>query len=165
MAGKEAGGWGLGARGFGLGCEYKLIRKTVHGQNWKAQQLSIFSSVMKTKIQSFKDLHVWQKAMGLANSIYEVTSAFSKAERYGLVSQMRRAAVSIPSNIAEGNSRNTTGEYRQFLGIAKGSHAELETLILLSCKIGYLTELKTSELLELSSEVGRMLNGLIRSLR
>jgi four helix bundle protein len=106
--------------------------------------------MMRTKIQSFKDLLVWQKAMEFGKSIYEITSEFSKAEQYGIVSQMRRAAVSIPSNIAKGNSRNTTGEYRQFLGIARGSHAELETLILLSCKIGYLTESKASELLELA---------------
>ena len=80
--------------------------------------------------------------MALVKQIYQYTSSFPKEEMYGLTSQMRRAAVSIPANIAEGQSRNTTGEFSQFLGIAKGSIAELQTLILLSCFVQRMTQLK-----------------------
>lgn len=117
------------------------------------------------RIKSFKDLHAWQKSMELAVMVYEVTVEFPKEERYGIVSQMRRSAISIPSNIAEGHSRNTTGEYIQFLGIAKGSLAELETLIMISLRLGYIDELRSQVALEHCTQAGRLLNGLIRSLK
>jgi four helix bundle protein len=84
------------------------------------------SSAQKA-IRDYKDLHVWQKGMELARRIYPLTSRFPSEEKFGLVSQMRRAAVSVPSNIAEGQARNTTGEYIQFLSHAEGSAAELDS--------------------------------------
>jgi four helix bundle protein len=112
--------------------------------------------------QSYKDLQVWQKAIALVTQIYTATRVFPKEEMFGLASQMRRAAVSIPSNIAEGQARLTRGEFRQFLGHAKGSLAELETQLIIAQNLGYLTEPDT--LLAQSSEVARMLNGLLNSL-
>ena len=85
-------------------------------------------------IQNFKDLIVWQKAMDLVNEVYKITRQFPKSEVYALASQMQRAAVAIPSNIAEGHRRNHRPEYVQFLGIALGSAAELETQVLISEK-------------------------------
>ncbi len=87
-------------------------------------------------VRSYRDLTVWQRSMTLAELVYAATSQFPKSELYGLVSQMRRAAISIPSNIAEGHSRISTGGYVQFLGIARGSLAELETQIELAKRLG-----------------------------
>ena len=113
-------------------------------------------------MKGHKELIVWQKAMAMVTEIYRLTRDFPKEERYGLVSQMRRAAVSIPSNIAEGQSRQSKGEFRQFLGIARGSYAELETQIEIAKNLGFVT---TPHLIdEQLAEVGRLLNGLIRSL-
>jgi len=117
-----------------------------------------------TPLKNFQDLIVWQKSMALVKLIYQHTSSFPKEEMYGLTSQMRRAAVSIPANIAEGQSRNTTGEFSQFLGIAKGSLAELQTLILLSVNLDFLTQNNSSNLLMNCEEVAKMLNGLQKSL-
>lgn len=114
------------------------------------------------EMKGHKELIVWQKAMAMVTEIYRLTRDFPKEERYGLVSQMRRAAVSIPSNIAEGQSRQSKGEFRQFLGIARGSYAELETQIEIAKNLGFVT---TPHLIdEQLAEVGRLLNGLIRSL-
>ncbi len=115
-----------------------------------------------TMKQHYKNLLVWQKAMILVTRVYETTRCFPNEERYGLTSQIRRAAVSVPSNIAEGQARLNAGEFRQFLGIAKGSLAELETQLLISQNLGYLTD--ANPLLEQLSEVGRMLHGLLNSL-
>src|SRR5690349_1436813 len=90
------------------------------------------------KVSNFRELIVWQKTMDLAELIYQSTRAFPKDELYGMVSQMRRAAVSIPSNIAEGQARNTTGEFIQFLGYAHGSLAELETQTELAGRFNWL---------------------------
>ena len=109
------------------------------------------------KAQSYQDLILWQKAMDLAELIYKSTSGFPKEEIYGLTSQMRRSAVSIPSNIAEGRSRNTKGEFLQFLGISKGSLSELETQVLLSVRLNYLTVEQSEKILSLSSEVGKLI--------
>ncbi|MBW7855097.1 MAG: hypothetical protein B6D43_08800 [Ignavibacteriales bacterium UTCHB1] len=102
--------------------------------------------------------------MDLARQIYQHTSSFPKEEIYGLTSQMRRAAVSIPANIAEGQARNTTGEFRQFLGIAKGSLAELQTLIILSQNLDFLKPESSKLLLTNCEEVAKMLNGLLKSI-
>ena len=115
-------------------------------------------------IQNYQELIVWQKAMELTQKIYIVTKKLPKEEIYSLTNQMRRAAVSIPSNIAEGQSRNSTKEFMQFLSIARGSKAELETQLLLCLKIGYLDDADISELMELSTEIGKMLNTLVRKL-
>ena len=116
-------------------------------------------------LKSYQDLIVWQKSMDLTILIYEHTASFPKEEMYGLISQMRRAAVSISANIAEGQARNSTGEFRQFLGIAKGSLSELETLLILSQKLAFLTKENSEKLLRFSEEINKMLNGLLKSLK
>ena len=118
-----------------------------------------------SSLRSFRELTVWQKSLDLAEKVYQVTRNFPKEETYGLVSQMRRAAVSIPSNIAEGQSRNSTGEFLQFLGTARGSLAELETQVELATRLKYLTPQQVEELHKECAEIGKMLNGLMRSLR
>ena len=112
---------------------------------------------------NFKELIVWQKAMELAKEIYRLTRLLPKEELYALSSQMRRAAVSIPSNIAEGQARNSRREFISFLSIAKGSSAELQTQCLLCETLGYLQKGNTQQALILA-EVSRMLNSLIKSL-
>src|SRR5882724_1496564 len=116
------------------------------------------------KVKSYQDLIAWQKAISLTKEIYTITSGFPKVEQYGLVSQMRRASVSIPANIAEGQARNTKGEFKQFLGIASGSLAELETLTILSGEFCYLSAESLSTLQPLQAELGKILNGLLKSL-
>jgi len=113
--------------------------------------------------QSYKDLVVWQKAIALVTQVYMATRVFPKEEMFGLTSQMRRAAVSVPSNIAEGQGRLTSGEFRQFLGHAKGSLAELDTQLIIAQQLGYLKE--PAQLFEQVGEVSRMLSGLLSSLR
>jgi four helix bundle protein len=98
----------------------------------------------------------------MVTEVYRQTKSFPKEEQYGLTSQLRRAAVSVPSNIAEGQGRLTTGEFRQFLGHAKGSLAEVETQLMIARNLGYLAD--SQPLLEQTSEVARLLNGLLRSL-
>jgi four helix bundle protein len=111
---------------------------------------------------SYKNLLVWQEAIALVTQVYVVTRCFPREELYGLTSQIRRSAVSVPSNIAEGQARNSTGEFRQFLGIAKGSLAELDTQLVIAANLGYLAE--PCPLFEQLAEVGRMLSGLLASL-
>lgn len=115
-------------------------------------------------LKNLKELKVWQKAYQLCLEIYGATRRFPKEEIYGLTSQIRRSAVSIPSNIAEGYERKTVGEYIQSLYIAYGSNCELETQILLSGDLGFV---ERGDLLKLQKEIGdveRMLKGLIKSL-
>jgi len=115
-------------------------------------------------VQSYRDLIAWQKSMDLVTEVYHCTQAFPKTETYGLVSQLRRAAVSVPSNIAEGHARLSTGEFRQFLGHALGSLTEIETQILIAQRLCYVDSKKSEELLGRTTEVGKVLNGLLRSL-
>jgi len=117
------------------------------------------------KVQSFRDLIVWQRSIELVVAIYRVTKAFPKDEIYGLTAQMRRAAVSVPSNIAEGQGRLSTGEFLQFLGNARGSLHELQTQVVIGRKLGYLGETQEKQLQDVSLEVDRMLNRLLTSLR
>ena len=91
-----------------------------------------------TSLSSYRDLTVWQKSIVLATTIYGATRGFPAEERFGLTSQIRRSATSIPANIAEGQARRTTGEFLQSLGIARGSLAELETHLILSERLGYI---------------------------
>jgi four helix bundle protein len=93
-------------------------------------------------VTSYRDLVVWQKGMKLSRAVYLATTDFPDDERFGLTSQMRRASISIPSNIAEGQGRLATKEFKQFLGIARGSLKELETQILLAIDLGYMDEAK-----------------------
>ncbi|MCC7297571.1 MAG: four helix bundle protein [Bacteroidia bacterium] len=116
-------------------------------------------------IRDFKDLLVWQKAMQLSIKVFVITKKLPKEEMYGMSSQLRRAAVSVAANIAEGHGRNTKGEYRQFLGIAKGSLAELETLLLLSKEMDYLNSNTLTETLDLVVDCNRMLKKLIQALK
>ena len=115
-------------------------------------------------VRSYRELIAWQKAMDFVEEVYRMTRGFPKEELYGITSQVRRAAISIPSNIAEGQGRQTTGEFRQFLGQARGSLCETETQILLSERLGYLDRETAIVVIEQASEVGRILNGLLSSL-
>ena len=114
------------------------------------------------KNSSYQGLLVWQKAMDLTAVIYKLVKKLPKEELYSLSDQMRRAAISIPSNIAEGQDRNTDKEFAHFLCIARGSRAELETQLLICVKVEYLTENEISEAMNLLSEVGKMLTSLIK---
>lgn len=115
-------------------------------------------------IRSYKDLLVWQRAIELAVNIYKLTNYFPKEERFGLTSQMRRAAVSIPSNIAEGRSRKTRKDFVQFLRIAHGSLAELESQIEIASQIDSTKHIDYTHVLTLIEEIGKMLNGMIKKL-
>lgn len=119
----------------------------------------------ETSFRSYRDLRVWQEAMELAEACYRKTGSFPREELFGLTSQIRRAAASIPANIAEGWGRENTGSYVQFLRIAQGSCKELETHVLLAQRV--LDELTDDllALLERADDVGKMLRGLIRSLQ
>ena len=115
-------------------------------------------------VKCYRDLVAWQKSMDLVTEIYDSTQAFPRAEVFGLVSQLRRAAVSVPSNIAEGHARQSTGEFRQFLGHALGSLVELETQVLIAQRLGFVDLQRSDELLGRTTEIGKIINGLLRSL-
>jgi four helix bundle protein len=115
-------------------------------------------------IRDYKDLHVWQKGMELAKQVYLLTNRFPSEEKFGLVSQMRRAAVSVPSNIAEGQARNITGEFVQFLSHAEGSAAELDTQLRLSIALGHCVVADLSEVFGLLTDIQKMLKRLRQSL-
>jgi len=119
---------------------------------------------MNGKIRNFRDLDIWKLGKKLVVDVYKVTQSFPKEESYGLVSQMRRAAISIPSNIAEGFNRFHNKEYRQFLYIAIGSCAELETQVEIAFELKYLGEISKNELLEAIDHESRMLRNLIKKL-
>ena len=119
---------------------------------------------MSEKLKSYKELKVWQRSYQLCLEIYKITKGFPDEEKYGLTSQLRRAAVSVPSNISEGYGRKTTPEYIQFLYIAYGSICEIETQILLSGDLGYISNGRLEMLKEGIREVERMLKASIRSL-
>ena len=116
-------------------------------------------------VPDHRSLKVWQVAMSLAEDIYRSTRAFPAAEKFGLTSQVRRAAVSIASNIAEGNGRASTKEYVHHLSIARGSLREVSTLVDLSTRLGYLAKSDVPRLEELENHIGRMLTRLIKSLQ
>jgi len=120
---------------------------------------------MATALKSYRDLLVWQKGIDLVVIAYKATAGFPKSEMYGLISQIRRAATSIPANIAEGYGRGSRKEYLQFLQIAQGSLKELETHFIVSEKLLYLTAAQTERLLTKTGELGRMLGSLIRKLK
>jgi four helix bundle protein len=115
-------------------------------------------------ISSYRDLEVWKKAIGLVTDVYRMTRAFPKDEMYGLTSQIRRAASSVPANIAEGWGRNMTGEYVQFLRIARGSLLELETHITIGENLGYISQEAGSQIANRTEEIGKMMYALIGSL-
>jgi four helix bundle protein len=115
-------------------------------------------------VESYRDLKVWQRAIQMTLAIYRLTTGFPKEEVFGLTSQIRRASVSVASNIAEGYGRASKGEYRQFLAMARGSNLEVQTQLFLATKLGYgnSTQLKTTD--DLSNEVSKMLNSLLAKL-
>ena len=114
--------------------------------------------------ESFRDLLVWQRAIQMSLAIYRLTSGFPKEELYGLTSQMRRAGVSVASNIAEGYGRMSTGEYKQFLGMARGSNSEVQTQLVIARELGYGNPQVLQEAESLSIEVGKMLLAILRKL-
>ncbi len=116
-------------------------------------------------ISSFRELKVWQLGMDLAERIYLLTNTFPKAEIYGLTSQMRRSATSIPSNLAEGHGRNSTREFLQFTAISFGSICELETQLLLSYRLDYLTMSELETTLSVLTETSKTIRGLQKALR
>ena len=116
-------------------------------------------------LKSYRDLLVWQRAIELTVLVYRLSEGFPKREIYGLSSQLRRAAVSVPSNIAEGYGRGSRREYLQFLSIAQGSLKELETQIILAVRLAYVTSSQAERVLSESDVLGKMLGSLIRSLK
>ena len=112
----------------------------------------------------YEKLEAWQLSMSLVERCYVITQLFPAAERFGLSSQIRRAVVSMPSNLAEGCCRKSSGAYRNHVAIALGSHAELETCLEIARRLKYLTKQQSDEVKELCGQTGRLLNGLYRSL-
>lgn len=116
-------------------------------------------------VRSFRDLEVWKKSVQMVVTVYRLTKEFPKTETYGLSSQMRRAAVSVPSNIAEGHGRLKTGEYRQFLGVARGSNFELQTQLEIARALGNGDAKLLDETEGLSHEVGKMIFGILERIK
>lgn len=116
------------------------------------------------KVRTYQELIVWQKAMDLVEEVYDISRGFPREEIYGLTSQIRRAAVSIPSNIAEGQGRRTTPDFLRHLSIAYGSLLEVETQTLIASRLSYLAKEKCHDLFTRTAEVERLLNGLMSSL-
>ena len=115
-------------------------------------------------VQHYRELKVWQAAMNLAEHCYLATKSFPREELFGLTSQIRRAAASVPANIAEGQGRRHTKEFLNFLSVARGSLMEVETHLLLSQRVGLLNQTTLDSLLTTSAEISRMLSGLRRAL-
>jgi|KBSSwiStaDraftv2_1062776.scaffolds.fasta_scaffold751091_1 four helix bundle protein len=120
---------------------------------------------MNATFKSYRDLEVWQRSMRLAKRIYQVTQKFPRDERFGLTNQLRRAAVSVPSNLAEGHARFGSGEFSRFISITMGSVAELETQILLSRELGYVDAAVAEDVLGELDGIGKMLRGLAKSIQ
>ena len=115
--------------------------------------------------ESFKDLVVWQRAVQMSLEIYKLTSSFPASERFGLTNQLRRASVSVASNIAEGYGKSSKGEYLSFLGHARGSNGEVQTQLIISQGLSFGTQESLSKAESLSSEVGRMLAVMMNKLK
>jgi four helix bundle protein len=114
--------------------------------------------------QNYKDLIAWQKAMDLVVEVYQATGAFPPDERFGLTNQVRRAAVSVPSNIAEGQGRGPTRDFVRFLCVARGSLQEVETQLILAARLGSMPQQRCDRLSDLIIELAKVINGLIRSI-
>ena len=113
----------------------------------------------------YTELIAWQKAVDFVTAVYKVSATFPRFELYGLAGQMRRAAVSVPSNIAEGQGRNSCREFGQFLAIAYGSLSEVETQLVIAERLAYIKPPELNEILKQSAEVGRLINGLAHSIK
>jgi len=131
------------------------------------REVTIVSEELKEieKVNSYKQLLVWQRSVDLVETVYRITAKFPPAEQWGLISQMRRAAISVPSNIAEGYGRQAAGEYRHHLSIGRGSLLELETQIILSGRLQYLGADETKSILAEIEEISKMLATLISKIR
>ena len=116
-------------------------------------------------IRTYRDLIAWQKAMDFTETVFRLTESFPKRETYGIASHIRKTALSVPSNIAEGQGRGATADYIRFLRIARGSLQELETQLLLAIRLGYLNRANEASLFSNSEEVSRLISGLMRSLK
>ena len=119
----------------------------------------------KVAAQSFRDLIVWQRGVQLATAIYRLTRDFPREEVYGLTAQLRRSAVSVPSNIAEGQGRLSTGEFRQFLGVARGSNCELQTQLEIARALGLGNTAQIDQAVSLSNEVSKMICAILEATR
>lgn len=119
----------------------------------------------REKTGSFKDLLIWQRAVELSLAIYKLTALFPESEKFGLTNQLRRASVSVASNVAEGYGRSTRGEYIQFLGHARGSNCELQTQLVIAAEFGMGVKSERERAESLAQEVGRMLVALMKRLR
>ena len=135
-----------------------MFRRHIHGEAVSAR---IGAEVHMG--ESYKDLIAWRKAMDLVTDIYHATRAFPREEMYGLTNQLRRAAVSVPSNIAEGQARFSRKEFHHFLSHARGSLVEIETQVMIARNLEYLSRQQGQLLLDQAAELGRVLNGLIAS--
>jgi four helix bundle protein len=120
---------------------------------------------MQNNIKSFRDLNIWQKGIDLVKDIYKETQHFPKEEVYGLTNQLQRAAISIPSNIAEGHIRQHRAEFRQFLSVALSSLAELETQLIISRELNYMSAEKSQGLIGQVDSIGKMVRSLIKKLK
>jgi four helix bundle protein len=116
-------------------------------------------------VQSYRDLIAWQKAMDFVMDVYRTSKAFPRDELYGLASQVRRVAVAVPTNIAEGQARLSANEFHYFLGRARGALVEVETQLMIAQKLAYFTPEHGRDLLDKASELGKILNGLIGAIR
>jgi len=116
-------------------------------------------------VRGYRDLVVWQRAMDLVTATYRLTASFPRDEKYGLVQQLNRAAVSVPSNVAEGHGRDHLGDYLHHLSVANGSLMEVETQLMIAGRLGYVSREAEEGILGHAAEVGRMLSGLVRALR
>ena len=157
-SGKREAGSGSGKREAGSG-------KREAGSGKRDRRFRLGHQRNRMAFQSYRDLEVWQVAMDLAELSYKTTRTFPKEELFGMTSQIRRAASSIPANIAEGRGRDHTKEFIHSIGVARGSLLEVETHLILGCRVGFLGQPKLDPLLNLSDRVGRMLTALKKSLQ
>jgi four helix bundle protein len=132
----------------------------ISGDAWKEEE----TMAEKLKAQSFRDLLVWRRAMQLTVKIYKLTGGFPREEKYGLTNQVRRSAVSVPSNIAEGQGRLNIGEFKYFLGIARGSNFEVQTQLEIARSLNFGNPALIDEAEKVSHEVGKMIYGLLASI-
>jgi four helix bundle protein len=130
-----------------------------------SEQCAVGNAMKSTRVQSFRDLKVWQKSMELTVAIYGLTKTFPREEAFGLTSQLRRSAISIPSNIAEGQGRLNTREFQQFLGVARGSNCELQTQLEIARRIGLGDSQLINDAESLSHEIGKMIFSILRTLK
>jgi four helix bundle protein len=135
---------------------------TCHSQRYGSAERIFMEAPMG---ESYRDLIAWRKAMELVTDIYHATQSFPRDELYGLTNQLRRAAVSVPSNIAEGQARFSRKEFHHFLSHARGSLVEIETQLMIAQNLEYLSPQRLRPLLDKASELGKVLNGLIASIK